>query len=69
MIILENQIEKFQDRIMKTNQQADLYAKLGLIKKSINTKLDELQKITEKLQNDSRIRQVFPSPRNFKELI
>lgn len=66
MIILENQIEKFQDRIMKTNQQADLYAKLGLIKKSINTKLDELQKITEKLQNDSRIRQVFPLTQEFQ---
>ena len=51
---------------MKTNQQADLYAKLGLIKKSINTKLDELQKITEKLQNDSRIRQVFPLTQEFQ---
>ncbi|CAI4035874.1 hypothetical protein SMKI_14G0830 [Saccharomyces mikatae IFO 1815] len=67
MIILENQIEKFQDRIMKTNQQSDLYAKLGLIKKSINSKSDELQKITEKLQSDPRIREIFPVVQEFQK--
>lgn len=66
MILSENQIEKFQDRIMKTNQQADLYAKLGLIKKSINAKSDELQKIIEKLQTDSRIKQIFPVTQGFQ---
>ncbi|CAI4049436.1 hypothetical protein SKDZ_14G0790 [Saccharomyces kudriavzevii ZP591] len=67
MIILENQIEKFQDRIMKTNQQADLYAKLGLIKKSVGAKSDELQKIIQTLLNNSKIRQIFPIMQDFKQ--
>ncbi|EJS42069.1 rad50p [Saccharomyces arboricola H-6] len=66
MILLENQIEKFQDRIMKTNQQADLYAKLGLIKKSISAKSDDLKIIVEKLQNDPKIRKIFTIMHDFQ---
>ncbi|QID87547.1 DNA repair protein rad50 [Saccharomyces pastorianus] len=67
MIILENQIEKFQDRIMKTNQQADLYAKLGLVRKSLNVKSGDLQNIIEKLQKDPKIRQIFPITQDFQK--
>ncbi|CCC66637.1 hypothetical protein NCAS_0A00770 [Naumovozyma castellii] len=56
MIIAESDLQQIQERIMKTNQQADLFAKLALIKGSLKEKLHSLEKVTEKVTNDERAR-------------
>lgn len=42
MVILETELEKIQEKISKTNQQADLFAKLSIVKKLTKEKNKEL---------------------------
>lgn len=55
MMIFENDLEEIQGKISKTNQQADLFAKLGFIKKSLKEKAEELNSGIESFQKDSRV--------------
>lgn len=54
MIILENEMEELQVKISRTNQQADLFAKLGLLKKSLQEKQSELEELIQDLKTDSK---------------
>lgn len=48
----ENKLEEIQNKILKTNQQADLFAKLGFVKKSLNEKNETLTKLKKDLNDD-----------------
>ncbi|CCD25718.1 MRX complex DNA-binding subunit NDAI_0F04000 [Naumovozyma dairenensis CBS 421] len=54
MIISENELEQIQEKIMKTNQQADLFAKLGIMKKSLYEKTEALNELIEKFNDDPK---------------
>ncbi|CAR28965.1 ZYRO0F16038p [Zygosaccharomyces rouxii] len=54
MLILEYEIEELQVKISRTNQQADLFAKLGLLKKSLQDRQLELGKFTQSFKMDSK---------------
>lgn len=55
IIIVENDLEEIQLKISKTNQQADLYAKLGFLKKSIREKSEESNSKITIFQKDSKV--------------
>lgn len=50
----ENKLDDIQNKILETNQQADLFAKLGFMKKSLNEKNDALIKSKEQLNSDQK---------------
>lgn len=52
MIILESELEQLQGRISKSSEQADLFAKLSFIKKSLKEKKKELQEQVDKFSSD-----------------
>ncbi|CCF58024.1 hypothetical protein KAFR_0D03760 [Kazachstania africana CBS 2517] len=54
ILLAENDLEEIQDKIKKTNQQADLFAKLGLLKKSIAEKSQALENASTSLENNSK---------------
>ncbi|CCK70734.1 MRX complex DNA-binding subunit KNAG_0F00650 [Huiozyma naganishii CBS 8797] len=63
----EEELEKIQEQILKTNQQTDLFAKLGLIKKSIEEKKGTVTDLEETLQKND-ISQILPTPLNNEDL-
>lgn len=56
MIILEYGIEELQVKISKTNQQVDLFAKLGLLKRSLKDNQLELEKFVETFERDPKVK-------------
>lgn len=52
MVILENELDTLQSRISKTNDQADLYARLSLVKRSIQEKSEESTQKQQTLEQD-----------------
>ncbi|GAV48488.1 hypothetical protein ZYGR_0I07850 [Zygosaccharomyces rouxii] len=57
MIILEYGIEELQAKISRTNQQADLFAKLGLLKKSLQDRQFELEKFIQTFEMDPKLQE------------
>lgn len=57
IIILENELEQLQERISKANQQANLFARLGLVKKSLEEKEMSLTKTEHNFGKDAKIKQ------------
>lgn len=56
MVILENELDILQTRISKTNEQADLYAKLSIVKKSLKEKEVEMSKRIHLLNDDPLVK-------------
>lgn len=52
MIILEDELETLQGRISRTSEQADLFAKLSFIKKTLQDKGHELEGKVESISSD-----------------
>lgn len=52
---LEEELEKLQDQILRTNQQTDLFAKLSLFKKSLKQKNESLDESIKTLESDETI--------------
>lgn len=52
MVILENELDTLQARISKTNDQADLYARLSIVKQSLQEKSEEMNKKIQALEED-----------------
>lgn len=57
ILLTENEVELIQDKISKTNQQMDLFAKLGVVKDSLKKKQATLSTIKETLENDDKMKQ------------
>lgn len=57
MVILEYEMEELQVKMSRTNQQADLFAKLGLLKKSLQDRQLELEKFTESFETDPKLQE------------
>ncbi|CAL9738593.1 DNA repair protein Rad50p [Monosporozyma servazzii] len=57
ILLTENEVELIQDKISKTNQQMDLFAKLGLVKEGLKKKQVTLSNIREALENDEKMKQ------------
>lgn len=57
ILLTENEVELIQDKISKTNQQMDLFAKLGLVKDGLKKKQVTLSNIREALENDDKMKQ------------
>ncbi|CCH58365.1 hypothetical protein TBLA_0A05720 [Henningerozyma blattae CBS 6284] len=56
LIDIENDLEKIQDQILKTNQKADLFAKLSFYKSILNEKNKNLNYLNEKLSSDLKVK-------------
>lgn len=52
MLILESEVEDIQIKISKTNQRADLFAKLSVIKRLMKEKEEELSTLKDKILDD-----------------
>ncbi|QLL31267.1 hypothetical protein HG536_0B01280 [Torulaspora globosa] len=52
MVILENELDTLQTRISRTNDQADLYARLSIVKQSLQDKFEEMNKKIQTLEDD-----------------
>lgn len=54
IILLESTIEDIQNKITKTNQQAELFAKLDLTKNSLKEKQSTYKKLLDQLREDEK---------------
>lgn len=55
ILLTENEVELIQDKILKTNQQTDLFAKLGIVKSNVNKNQELLSKIKDTLESDPKM--------------
>ena len=55
IILLENAIEEVQNKISKTNEHAELFAKLGISKESLQVKETQYSKIKDTLSSNEKL--------------